>query len=107
MLQQVLVALAFDQQVERSQDREARLDQGQKLLVKNQESAVPELATPGHAAGGQQAPRLHPIDEVPLLGVAVPHLRFRETMLDVLLEVALLVGDFDQEFCHAAIPLRG
>ena len=55
------------------------------------------------AAAGEDGPRLDPIDEVSLLRKAVMNLGLGIAMFHLLPHVALLVGYFDQEFCHASI----
>jgi hypothetical protein len=44
LLQQRFVALPLDQEIERGQDRQSRLDQRQKLLVEDQERGLLQLA---------------------------------------------------------------
>src|SRR5258707_2280913 len=75
-LQKEFVTLALDEQIERGQDRQASLHQGQKLLIKDQEGRLLQLAAAhGHSAGGEQTAGLHPVHQASLLGVAGMDLR--------------------------------
>src|SRR5271165_1955505 len=100
-LPQRLVALALDEQIERRQNRQPSLYQGQELLVENQERALPELiALSRKTPESEQAARFYPVHEVALLRETVPYLRLGVAVLHLLPQMALLVRDFDHEFCH-------
>src|SRR5580700_5111159 len=95
------VPLALDQQVERVQDRESRLDQRQELLVINQKRAVLELAPPAEGKPTRkQSLGLYPVNQIALCGKTVAYLGHRVALLDLLVRVATLVREFDDEFCH-------
>jgi hypothetical protein len=102
-LQQKFVALPLDQQIERRQDRQTRLDQGQELLVENQKRGL-LAACPGcpnfPPPALSMVSGLNPVDQIALLREAVVDLGFGIAVLHLLPQVALFVGDFDQEFCH-------
>src|ERR1019366_4870707 len=102
-LEQRFVPLPLDQKIERGQDRQSRLDQRQKLLIENQKRGLPHLAPPPElaSAGVEDGPGLDPVNEVSLLHEPVVDLRFRIPILHLLPQMALFVGDFDQELCHA------
>src|SRR5689334_8867594 len=71
-----LVALTLDEQIKGGQDRQSGLDQGQELLVENQERARFDTgATPNrHALGTEDASGLDPINQIALLGKPVTDL---------------------------------
>ena len=102
-MQQKLVPLPLDQKIQRGQDRQSRFNQRQKLLVEDQKCGLLQLAAappelpPTRAKYG---PGLHPIHEIALLREPVVDLRFGMSVLHLLSQMALFVGDFDQEFCH-------
>ena len=104
-MQQKLIALPLDQQIERRQDRQSRLDQRKKLLVENQERrSVSACRAPALAsAGAEDGAWLDPVDEITLLREPVMDLGFGIAVLHLLPQVALLVRDFDQELCHALL----
>src|SRR5208282_2543662 len=101
--QKRLVALPLDQKIQRSQDGKARLDQGQKLLVENQKRRLLQLTLAAElpAARAEQGSRLNPIDKIALLHEPVVNLGFGIAILHLLPQMALFVGDFDQELCHS------
>ena len=101
---QVRVLLPLDQQIQRTQDGQARLDQGQELLVEDHELALPDLPPAElQLSPGKQAPRLYPIDQVTLLHEALADLGFRVTMLHLLRQVAAIIRDFYQKLGHVLV----
>ena len=56
-------------------------------------------------AASEKSPRLYPIDEISLLHETVVDFGLGIAVLDLLPQVALLVGHFNQEFCHGVIAL--
>ena len=103
---QVRVLLPLDQQVERVQDGQSSLDQGQELLVENHKLALPDLAPANlQLAAGEQSPRLHPVDQVTLLHEALAHLGFGVTMFHLLRQVPAVIRDLHQKLRHALVLL--
>jgi hypothetical protein len=72
-------------------------------LIENQKGRLPQLAPPPELApaSAEQRPGLDPVNQVSLLRKPVVDLRLRIPMLDLLPQMPLFVGDFDQELCHA------
>ncbi len=77
------------------------MNQGNELLVEDDKLLLLDLATPGQVDfTGQQAFRLDGVDEIALLGEAVADLRLGGAVLDLLQNVAPLVGHLDGVFGH-------
>ncbi len=103
---QVRVLLPLDQQIERIQNGQPRLDQGQKLLVEDHKLALPDLPSAElQLASGKQSPGLYPIDQVTLLHKALANLGFRVTMLHLLRQMAAIISDFYQKLGHVLVVL--
>src|SRR5258708_7856174 len=101
---------AASQQFERLQDRQSGTNQGDELLVEDQELIELQLpfASPNIACEDvAQAPAgPYRIDQKSLLGIAVPDLRFRDTLFHIFLDLAAFVGKFAHEF-HGVTSLDG
>jgi hypothetical protein len=74
------------------------------LLIENQECGLAQLAAAA-ASGVEEGAGLNPVNEVALLGKTVVNLGLGIAVLELLPQMALLVGDFDQELCHALLLL--
>ena len=99
--------MTLNQQIERVQDGQAGLDQGEKLLVVDEERTLLELAaaTAGEA-GGKQSLRLDPVDEIALCGEALAHFGDGVALLHLLVGVAPFVRDFYDKFRHETALFR-
>src|SRR5665213_210250 len=100
---QVGVLLPFRQQLQRTQNRQPRPDQRQKLLVEDQESLKIDLLLgrlPQHRL------RLDRINQVS--GLRKPRAQFfrRRGSMHLLLHAAPVIGEFDGEFGHSRVPSR-
>src|SRR5690606_6745574 len=83
------------------EDRQAGTDQGDELLIEDQELLEAELAAEvGGAELGELAPRLDGIDEEALFDVALPQPALVGRRLDALVDSALGVGVLQQELGH-------
>ena len=95
------IALALNEQFQRLNDGQAGMDQGNELLVEDDELLLLDLAAPRQIdLAGEQAFRLDGVDEIALLGKAIADLRLRGAVLDLLQNVAPLVGHLDGVFGH-------
>ena len=100
----VRVLLPLDQQIQRVQNRQSGLDQGQELLVEDHELALLDLPSPElKLAAGKQASGFYPIDQVTLLHKALANLGFRVTMFHLLRQMATIVRDFNQKLGHTQL----
>ena len=78
------VFLAFDEQIQGRQYWQSRLEQGQELLVKHQETRLLDSPAAPDLASGNEPFGLDPIDEKSLLGKSLADLRFRIAIFHLL-----------------------
>src|SRR6266849_1483327 len=101
---QMRILLPLDQQVQRIQNRQPRLDQSQELLIENDKLALLDLPPPQlKLPSGKKAPWLDPVDQVTLLYETVANLRLRIAVLDLLQQVSAFVSCLYKKFSHALI----
>src|SRR5262249_21618170 len=83
---QIVVALTFDKQFQRIQDGQAGMNQGQKLLVEDDEFALFYLTANSKLdlSTGKQAARLDRVNQKPLLRIALPDLSLGVPVLHLL-----------------------
>lgn len=93
---EILIALPFDEQVERVENGQAGFDERQELLVENDELALLDLAAPpDREVSGKQGAGLDRVNQQPLLYQAVANLGLGISVLHLLENVSALVGCFD------------
>ena len=96
------IFLALDEQVERTEDGQASLNQGEKLLVENHKLALPDFSPAGerNLARGKKTAGFHPVNQVTLLHETVADFRLRVTAFHLLQKVSALVRRLDHKFRH-------
>src|SRR5262249_27418924 len=96
------IALALAEKLQGLQDWQARFDQREKLLVKDDKRGAfdPLLSPPKQTPRGEPSPALDGINQVALLEETIANVLFGHSALQLLEHVPALVRHFDQEFSH-------
>src|SRR6185312_10911424 len=102
---QMAVLLAAAEQFQPGWYGQTGANEGQKLLIKNDEVFELEASLPLGSSFAQQATRLDRRDQQSLLGKAVAHLGNRSRVLDVLRDMSPLIGGLDEVFRHALLKV--
>src|SRR5262249_29609446 len=110
------VGKAVGEEVEAFEDREAGADEGDELLVEDQELLEVDLLAFGEAAGGGgkrggEGTGLDGVDQEALLRVFIAEFLFRSGSGYLLMDLAAGVGVFENEVAHccstSSTPLGG
>jgi hypothetical protein len=96
------VSLAFSQELESGRDGQAGVDQGEKLLVEDDEFALLDLlaARAGHDAVAEETLGADGVDVKTLFGEAISQVCLRVRPLRLFENPAAFVGHFYKEFSH-------